>query len=247
MGRNRKWVLENNLQEAVWKTILRGPRPPSQRWEQRNSSDVANAAQIRSRKRQRRQSVSPDNFATAARARVERLEALEVLEAQPFKTLLKKAQERTRVLPIGERMDSSLKFIQRSKARIEKQQAELSREQDLLQQALVNLERPREEAAISVAQHASGQSHAQQMHVEVPNEELQRLRAQVADMQAERDAIQEVEATRTKKARTLSSPSADLVSIQSGGVGCVRTQSDGTWMRLDGGRCRSVVTCVCEW
>ena len=63
------------------------------------------------------------------------------------------------------------------------------------------------------------------MHVEDPNEELQRLRAQVADMQAERDA-QDVEATRTKKARTLSSPSADLVSIQSGGAGCVRTQSD---------------------
>ena len=212
---------------------MRGPRPPSQRWEQRNSSDVAKAAKIRSRKPQekkstvsteagvRRQSVSPDDFAAAARARVGRLEAaLEVLgsdspEAQPLKALLKKAQEQTRVLPIGERMDSTMKFIQRSKARIEKQQAELNREQDLLQQALVNLERLREEAAISVAQQ---QSHAQQMHVEDPNEELQRLRAQVADMQAERDA-QDVEATRTKKARTLSSPSADLVSIQSGGAG----------------------------
>ena len=157
MGRNRKWVLENNLQEAVWRTILRGPRPPSLRWEQHNSSDVANAAQIRSRKRQekKRQSVSP----TAARP-----------EAQPLKALLTKAQEQTRVSPIGERMDSTLKFIQRSKARIEKQQAELSREQDLLQQTLVNLESLREEAAISVAQHASGRSLAQQMHVEDPND-----------------------------------------------------------------------------
>ena len=87
--------------------------------------------------------MSPDDFAAAARARVGRLEAaLEVLgsdspEAQPLKALLKKAQEQTRVLPIGERMDSTMKFIQRSKARIEKQQAELNREQDLLQQALL--------------------------------------------------------------------------------------------------------------
>ena len=38
MGRNRKWVLEDNLQEAVWRTIMRGPRPPSVRWEKRNLS-----------------------------------------------------------------------------------------------------------------------------------------------------------------------------------------------------------------
>ena len=30
MGRNRKWVLQDDIQEAVWRTILRGPRPPSQ-------------------------------------------------------------------------------------------------------------------------------------------------------------------------------------------------------------------------
>ena len=73
-----------------------------------------------------------------------RLEAaLEVLgsdspEAQPLNILLKKGQEQIRVLPIWERMDSTLKFIQRSRARIDKQQAELSREQDLVQQALLN-------------------------------------------------------------------------------------------------------------
>ena len=43
MGRNRKWVLEDSIQDAVWKTILRGPRPPSVRWEkERNQSAVAN-------------------------------------------------------------------------------------------------------------------------------------------------------------------------------------------------------------
>ena len=44
MGRNRKWVLEDSIQDAVWKTILRGPRPPSVRWEkQRSQSAGANS------------------------------------------------------------------------------------------------------------------------------------------------------------------------------------------------------------
>ena len=38
MVRNRKWVLQDNLQEAVWRTIMRGPRPPSVPWEKRNPS-----------------------------------------------------------------------------------------------------------------------------------------------------------------------------------------------------------------
>ena len=43
MGRNRKWVLEDSIQDAVWKTILQGPRPPSVRWEkERNQSAAAN-------------------------------------------------------------------------------------------------------------------------------------------------------------------------------------------------------------
>ena len=35
MGRNRRWVLKDSIQDALWKTILRGPRPPSVRWEKR--------------------------------------------------------------------------------------------------------------------------------------------------------------------------------------------------------------------
>ena len=33
MGRNRKWVLEDNLSQAMWRTILRGPRPPPGPWQ----------------------------------------------------------------------------------------------------------------------------------------------------------------------------------------------------------------------
>ena len=48
MGRDRKWVLEDSIQDAVWKTILRGPRPPSVRWEkQRSQSAVAHPAKDR--------------------------------------------------------------------------------------------------------------------------------------------------------------------------------------------------------
>ena len=41
MGRNRKWVLEDSLQDAMWKTILRGPRPPSVRWEKPRNQSAA--------------------------------------------------------------------------------------------------------------------------------------------------------------------------------------------------------------
>ena len=41
MGRNRKWVLQDDIQEAVWRTILRGPRLPSNKWEMRNKSDAS--------------------------------------------------------------------------------------------------------------------------------------------------------------------------------------------------------------
>ena len=46
MGRNRKWVLEDKLSEAVWRTILRGPRPPSVQWpkSRRNVSAVDDQA-----------------------------------------------------------------------------------------------------------------------------------------------------------------------------------------------------------
>ena len=37
MGRNRKWVLEDNLSEAVWRGTLRGPRPPATAWPRASS------------------------------------------------------------------------------------------------------------------------------------------------------------------------------------------------------------------
>ena len=45
MGRNRKFVLEDNLQqEVVWRTIMRGPRPPSASWPQKGKHNSSAAA-----------------------------------------------------------------------------------------------------------------------------------------------------------------------------------------------------------
>ena len=100
MGRNRKWVLQDDIQEAVWRTILRGPRPPSHKWEKRSKSDVsrtqpfsgsatevsgtasaqetAGACQnaIPSVEREDPDAASPDQAMEAARARVVKLRGI---------------------------------------------------------------------------------------------------------------------------------------------------------------------------
>ena len=103
MGRNRKWVLENDLSEAVWRTILRGPRPPSVVWprgsERSSSVSTKGPGGLNQGRSPHHQSVksraskglakpaalpsvrlSPDERVAEARARVARLEAaLQVL------------------------------------------------------------------------------------------------------------------------------------------------------------------------
>ena len=242
MGRNRKWVLEDNLSQAVWRTILRGPRPPPGSWQrgtrqQTNSSSTpakgtggfnqgrAPLQQNRSRVShgpgnsgvaQPPQRLSPDERVSEARARVLRLEAaLQVLgedspEGLPIKEALKKARDQSRALPIGERLDSTLKFVQRSRARIEKIQADLTREQHLLQQALESLQRLRDEAINSVPDSTPNGRPPVPMDVENPVEEVRRLRAQVAELQQARASGQETDESRAKKARTLSVPTPAL-------------------------------------
>ena len=247
MGRNRKWVLENDLSEAVWRTIVKGPRPPLvwPRAPRYNSSAAsmmgsggpshgraAHHQQVRhASKGNGKSSVpqplvvrfSPDERVAEARARVVRLEAaLQVLgeespEAQPIKEALLKARELSRVQPVGERLDSTLKLIQRSRTRIEKIQADLTREQVLLQQAMESLEWLRDEVASSVPEQVRRPQAP--MDVEDPEEEVRRLRAQVAELQHERAARQEVEESKAKKARVLSTPTLDLVPIHSGAAG----------------------------
>ena len=120
-------------------------------------------------------------------------------EAQPVKEALLKAREQSRVQPVGERLDSSLKIIQRFCTRIEKIQADFTREQVLLQQAMGSLERLRDEAASSVPEQVRRPQAP--MDVENPEEEVRKPKAQVAELQHERAARQEVAESKAKKAR----------------------------------------------
>ena len=93
MGRNRKFVLEDDLQQAVWRTILRGPRPPSAKWAGTRNivSAVSKPNQPKKQEPQkkpppkvpsgklpaaRKEAVSPDEAVAAARQRVAKLQAV---------------------------------------------------------------------------------------------------------------------------------------------------------------------------
>ena len=72
MGRIRKWILEDSIQDATWKTILRGPRPPSARSEKhRSPSGGANLA--------KKDVKSKDS----AQARQSKADAAKVVPTQP--------------------------------------------------------------------------------------------------------------------------------------------------------------------
>ena len=73
-----------------------------------------------------------------AKARVARLgAALQLLgvdspDAEPIKVALEKARGRCRVLLVGERLDSCMKFVERAKGRVLEQQIEVQAAQELL-------------------------------------------------------------------------------------------------------------------
>ena len=92
MGRNRKFVLEDKLQLAVWRTIVRGSRPPSVQWA--GTRDTVSAASKPNQPKPepqkktqpkvpsgkvptaRKEAVSPDEDAAAARQRVEKFQGV---------------------------------------------------------------------------------------------------------------------------------------------------------------------------
>ena len=90
MRLNRKFVLEDDLQQAVWRNILRGPRPPSVQWGRMHSTASAASkpnhpkpeplkkdlkVPVSRPPAKRRETVSPDEAASAARKRVAKIEA----------------------------------------------------------------------------------------------------------------------------------------------------------------------------
>ena len=83
MGRNRKFVLEDDLQQAVWRTILRGPRPPSAKWERTRSKSAAQPstkdpmqAKTQGCPKPSRTSMPPEEAMAAARARATKLQLM---------------------------------------------------------------------------------------------------------------------------------------------------------------------------
>ena len=135
MGRNRKFVLEDDLQQAVWRTILRGPRPPSAKWEKRSSPSAVSKPSQAPKKQDRQNPkpgkvslaspVSPDEALAAARARVAKLEsALRTVgeDDETFPILmaaLKKAQSQAQERPIPDRIAAKRSFLERSEKRVE--------------------------------------------------------------------------------------------------------------------------------
>ena len=141
-------------------------------------------------------------------------------DAEPLKVALKQAKLQARVRPVGERLDLCLQYVTRVKrqvARAEEQVREAKEVQAQMEEKLASglrdLEALRAEASEHPRHFPEPSIPREAMDVD-PNEELIRLRAQVAELQSERQAIQESESSRSKKART--SVSTELVPLQGG-------------------------------
>ena len=112
MGKNRKWVHENNLSEAVWRTISRGPRPPAATRRHPRSLQGSRSPKEMvegllpkdgqkeaAEERKVHHSLNPDEQLMAAQVRVAKLEAalLAIGEEDPAAVGLKEALTKVRI------------------------------------------------------------------------------------------------------------------------------------------------------
>ena len=159
MGRNRKFVLEDDRRQAVWRTILRGPRPPSVQWNRmRNPASAAskpNHPKPEPQKKNqkvpvsrppvpRREAVSPDQATSAARQRVVKLEAILATlgeEDEIYPTLLaalKKAQSKSQERSVSDRISSTKSFLLRSQKRVEQARQVAVKAREALAEVIVS-------------------------------------------------------------------------------------------------------------
>ena len=143
-------------------------------------------------------------------------------DAEPLKVALKQARVQARVRPVGERLDLCLQFVARVKkqlARAEDQVREAREAQAQMEEKLANglrdLEVLRAEASAQPRSCQEPTTPRQGMEVD-PNEELIRLRAQVAELQLGRQDVQEADSSR-KKARTTELSLATAMPLPGGG------------------------------
>ena len=132
---------------------------------------------------------SPDARVAEAQARVSRLQAaLDLLgadnpDAEFLKASLETAKRQCRVQPVGERLDSCLKFVDRAQGRIERQKKIVEEAQQLLTKCagLQDLERLRAEARACPAPPASYTEPS------IETTELRDLRREVEQLRWERN------------------------------------------------------------
>ena len=169
--------------------------------------------------------VHPQQKVAEASARVGRLEAaLRLLgeddpDAEPLKVVLKQARMQARVRPVGERLDLCLQYVARVK-RAEDQVREAREAHAHMEEKFANglrdLEALRAEASAQPRSCPEPVTPRQEMEVD-PNEELIRLRVQVAELQ-ERPVGQEADSSRKKARTTELSLTTAITSHWKGGV-----------------------------
>ena len=204
-----RWVFNEELSRALWQQMLRGPRPPSVQWPSRRNDMKKNVPSRPQTDRQpgssgqprrwrgrvqRQQPVrevkNPDDDAAALQGRIEKLEkAIEVLgadnpEAKGLVSALKKARAQSQSqLAIGVRLDSCRAFVERAKKRLAGAEEAVTKALSLksameaeLEQGLARLQSLREEAAAQPSTTIPDP-------MELPDDEVSRLRARVAELE----------------------------------------------------------------
>ena len=161
----------SSLPVPDWFEVIWGPRPPSVQWphqQKGKGKGVAPTAAPRGRWRNPDRSTrapaqtrrdppkrrSPEEVVSAAQERVQKLErALEVLgedsgpEFQVLQNSLKKATAAAQGVPLGDQLEQSLKFAERSEKRLQVLDEERAKEARLLEEAKQRVARLRSELA----------------------------------------------------------------------------------------------------
>ena len=144
--------------------------------------------------------------------------------AEPIKVALEMARGQCRVLPVGERLDSCLKYVERAKGRVLKQQVQVQAAQELLAkfesqvaQGLADLERLRAEARVTPVATARPEE-------DVGNsiEELAALHREVDQLRRERD----VWLGRTNPSQSMDTSTPGIIESRSSRMAALIDEAD---------------------
>ena len=183
---------------------------------------------------------NPDDVKAAARSRIERLQsALDALgetessEARGLQAALKEAERTAKERPFAVQVEECQAFIKRSQNRLVRLEEERAREQSELDAAMARMAKFRAEMAQSIPVAPPPASADVTQSAKIPDlvSELERLRARVAEMEAER------EEARKKRSRSLSVLSPDLINgpdLTLQERGCARPACRAAQRRSDG-------------